>query len=78
MKMTAAPTDETSAGSTTFQWGDYNGLAAAGGRVYAVWTDRRPDGTNGGVDDIYVGIVTADLEGCVTGELDGGDPIPLN
>jgi hypothetical protein len=78
MRLSGASTNETSAGSTTFQWGDYNGLAAAAGRIYAVWTDRRPGGTSENADDIFLAVVTADPQGCVTGDFGGGDPIPLN
>ncbi|HXV64803.1 MAG TPA: hypothetical protein VEK15_29160, partial [Vicinamibacteria bacterium] len=45
--------------SSGFQYGDYQGLAAAEGRVYAAWSDYRPD-SSGTVtsSEIFVGRVS--------------------
>ena len=42
VRVTTAPTDETAPGSDLGnQYGDYEGIAALGGVVHPVWTDRR-------------------------------------
>jgi hypothetical protein len=41
VKVTSAMSDETTAGATADQYGDYSGLAARGGNAYPFWTDRR-------------------------------------
>jgi hypothetical protein len=42
VKVTSAPTDETVQGADLGnQYGDYEGIAAFGGSVHPVWTDRR-------------------------------------
>jgi len=43
VKVTTAPTNEAIAGADPFgnQYGDYEGIAAFGGLVHPVWTDRR-------------------------------------
>ncbi len=43
VKVTTAPTNEAIAGADPFgnQYGDYEGIAAFGGSVHPVWTDRR-------------------------------------
>ncbi len=43
VKVTTAPTNEAIAGADPFgnQYGDYEGIAALGGSVHPVWTDRR-------------------------------------
>jgi BNR repeat-like domain len=40
-KVTTATTDETTAGSDPFQYGDYNGLSGNRGTFFPSWTDRR-------------------------------------
>lgn len=42
VQVTTAPTNETCCGAQLFdQYGDYEGIAAFGGSVHPVWTDRR-------------------------------------
>jgi len=78
-RVTTEPTNESGAGAEIFnQWGDYNGLAASSGKIYAIWTDRRAGGTNGGKEEAYVGTIEAQADGCPVGNLDGGYPIGLN
>jgi hypothetical protein len=46
VQVTTAPTNETVAGSDLGnQYGDYEGIAARGGIVHPVWTDRRASNT---------------------------------
>ena len=42
VRVTTAPTDETCCGAELYdQYGDYEGIAALGGTIRPVWTDRR-------------------------------------
>jgi hypothetical protein len=41
IRVTTAPTDETTAGSDANQYGDYNGLSGNRGTFFPSWTDRR-------------------------------------
>jgi hypothetical protein len=43
-KVTTAMTDETTAGSNSFQYGDYNSMSGWAGKFLPVWTDRRNNG----------------------------------
>lgn len=53
-KVTTAPTDETTAGSNSFQYGDYNGMSGWNGKFLPIWTDRR----NGGFEEVWTAEVT--------------------
>ncbi len=53
-KVTTAMTDETTAGSDSFQYGDYNGMSGWSGKFLPVWTDRR----NNGVEEVWSAAVT--------------------
>jgi hypothetical protein len=48
-KVTTAMTDETTAGSNSFQYGDYNSMSGWAGKFLPVWTDRR----SGGVEEVW-------------------------
>jgi hypothetical protein len=41
LKLTSAPSDATTDGSSGFQFGDYNGLSGIAGTFLPSWTDRR-------------------------------------
>ena len=41
VKVTSAMSDETTAGASADQYGDYEGLAVRNGNAYPFWTDRR-------------------------------------
>ena len=48
----------------SFEYGDYNGMSLAGGKVMPIWTDNRVDPDNGGPDvDTYVADVDNTLLG---------------
>jgi hypothetical protein len=53
-KVTTAMTDETTAGSNSFQYGDYNSMSGWAGKFLPVWTDRR----SGGVEEVWTAEVT--------------------
>ncbi len=53
-KVTTAQTDETVAGSNSFQYGDYNGMSGYAGKFLPAWTDRR----NNGVEEVWTAAVT--------------------
>jgi fibronectin type 3 domain-containing protein len=53
-KVTTAPTDETTAGSNSFQYGDYNGMSGWAGDFFPAWTDRR----NNGVEEVWTARVS--------------------
>jgi len=48
VKVTTAQSDETVASRNFYQYGDYNGLSAAGGVFAATWTDNR-----NGIEEIW-------------------------
>ena len=53
-KVTTVQTDETTAGSNSFQYGDYNGMSGYAGKFLPAWTDRR----NNGVEEVWTAAVT--------------------
>lgn len=53
-KVTTAPTDETTAGSNSFQYGDYNGMSAWAGDFFPAWTDRR----NNAAEEVWTALVS--------------------
>ena len=60
VKVTTAPTDETCCGADLGnQYGDYEGVAAAGGLARPIWTDRR--GTIAAVPNLDEEIFTASI-----------------
>jgi hypothetical protein len=60
-KVTTAPTNETSAGASWFQFGDYSGMDGVSGLFFPVWTDRR----SGGPEEIWTTAILDSSAPCV-------------
>jgi hypothetical protein len=59
VRITSAPTNETVAGADLGnQYGDYEGIAAFGGSIHPIWTDRRAGGTVDGFEETYSATIT--------------------
>jgi hypothetical protein len=56
VKVTTAPTDESTAAADPNQYGDYNGLTGYSGIFFPCWTDRR----GGGPEEIWTASVMPD------------------
>jgi hypothetical protein len=53
IKVSSAATNETTAGASWFQYGDYAGMDGYGGVFFPVWTDRR----SGGPEEIWTAAI---------------------
>jgi hypothetical protein len=54
VKVTSSMSDETTAGASGDQYGDYGGLAARGGNAYPFWADRRVQAP----EQVYTALIT--------------------
>ena len=60
VRVSTASTNETCCGANLGdQYGDYEGIAAFGGVVHPIWTDRRVGGTVDGFEEAYTAAITA-------------------
>jgi hypothetical protein len=61
VRVTSAMTNESCCGADLGnQYGDYEGLAALGGSVHPVWTDRRASLAAGLVEEVFTATLTAE------------------
>ena len=61
VRAATTPSNETVRRATSFEYGDYEGLAAAGGVAHPLWTDSRDLTTR--AEEIYTTVLTrADLQ----------------
>jgi hypothetical protein len=59
VRVSTASTNETCCGANLGdQYGDYEGIAAFGGVVHPIWTDRRVGGTFDGFEETYTAAIT--------------------
>ncbi|HEV8190914.1 MAG TPA: sialidase family protein, partial [Ktedonobacterales bacterium] len=59
VRVSAASTNETCCGADLGdQYGDYEGIAAYGGVIHPIWTDRRLGGTVDGYEETYTAAIT--------------------
>ena len=59
VRVSTASTNETCCGANLGdQYGDYEGIAAFGGVVHPIWTDRRDGGTVDGFEETYTAAIT--------------------
>lgn len=59
VRVSTASTNETCCGANLGdQYGDYEGIAAFGGVVHPIWTDRRDGGTVDGFEESYTAAIT--------------------